>query len=55
MDTKALIVALRRLTPDEVRQRLAELEAEAKSWRALLRSAIASENARKRQETRDVA
>ena len=45
MDTTHALDALLSLTPDAIRRRLAELEAEAKALRTLLRAVIARERA----------
>ncbi len=43
MDTADALAALRTLTPDAIRARLDELEAEAQSLRTLLRATLARE------------
>lgn len=45
MDTAHALDALRSLTADDIRRRLADLEAEAQSLRTLLRAAVARERA----------
>ena len=45
MDAETLINELRRLTPDAIRARLAEIDAEAHALRLLLRAAIRAEHA----------
>ncbi len=51
MDTiKQLSEAARRLTPDELRARLAELDREARIIRSLLRATLRDENVTRRQE-----
>jgi hypothetical protein len=45
MDTNHAIEALRALTPDEIRKRLAEIEGESDALRTLLRSAVARQRA----------
>jgi len=47
--------AARRLTPDEVRDRLAELDREARILRAILRAAIRVQSTRPRPETQGAA
>jgi hypothetical protein len=48
-DTQALLNRLRRLGPDAIRARIAELDAEEKALRLLLRAAIRA-TANKQQE-----
>jgi len=47
MDTTTALDALRSVSVDDLRRRLAELEAESRSLRTLLRSALARERAQR--------
>jgi hypothetical protein len=54
-NTSAALDQLRRLNPDDLRRRLAQLDAEQRALRVLLRSALARQRAADQQQevTRD--